>query len=151
MYGLTTAATVTVTILCVTIQRRHLMVIDPFPLVHCAYKLLNLKRIWEHWLFFFNKWEHRLLLLQVWALFAPKFVFDVVGLILVDILIFLASLYYHLPNGVERLEDHAPKWWTSYGLLSTLSRETNFCPPPSKSVAFFHTLFGLDGIRWGLH
>lgn len=33
-------------------------------------------------------------MLQVWGLFAPKFVFDVVGLILMDILICLASLYY---------------------------------------------------------
>ncbi|XP_075651995.1 uncharacterized protein LOC142622418 isoform X1 [Castanea sativa] len=54
MYGLITAATVTVTMLCVTIHRRHLM---------------------------------------VWGLFAPKFVFDVVGLILADVLICLASLF----------------------------------------------------------
>ncbi|MED6205700.1 hypothetical protein PIB30_020139 [Stylosanthes scabra] len=32
--------------------------------------------------------------LMVWGLFAPKFVFDVFGLILTDILICLASLYY---------------------------------------------------------
>ncbi|XP_021288049.1 GPI ethanolamine phosphate transferase 3 [Herrania umbratica] len=55
MYGLITATTVTATILCVAIQRRHLM---------------------------------------VWGLFAPKFVFDVLGLILTDLLIFLASIYY---------------------------------------------------------
>ncbi|CAK7356607.1 unnamed protein product [Dovyalis caffra] len=55
MYGLITATMVTVTIICVTIQRRHLM---------------------------------------VWGLFAPKFVFDVVGLILTDALICLASLLY---------------------------------------------------------
>ncbi|KAG2713259.1 hypothetical protein I3760_04G168800 [Carya illinoinensis] len=55
MYGLITATTVTVTMLCVTIHRRHLM---------------------------------------VWGLFAPKFVFDVVGLILTDVLICLASLFY---------------------------------------------------------
>ncbi|XP_024925039.3 uncharacterized protein LOC107405909 isoform X2 [Ziziphus jujuba] len=55
IYGLIMATTVTATIICVTIQRRHLM---------------------------------------VWGLFAPKFVFDVVGLILMDILICLASLYY---------------------------------------------------------
>ncbi|KAJ7980495.1 GPI ethanolamine phosphate transferase 3 [Quillaja saponaria] len=55
MYGLITASTVTFTIICVTIQRRHLM---------------------------------------VWGLFAPKFVFDAVGLILTDIFICLASLYY---------------------------------------------------------
>ncbi|PIN13319.1 Glycosylphosphatidylinositol anchor synthesis protein [Handroanthus impetiginosus] len=55
MYGFITAITVTFTMLCVTIQRRHLM---------------------------------------VWGLFAPKFVFDVVGLLLGDILTFLAALYY---------------------------------------------------------
>ncbi|KAK9026042.1 hypothetical protein V6N11_038890 [Hibiscus sabdariffa] len=55
VYGLITAITVTVTIVCVAIQRRHLM---------------------------------------VWGLFAPKFVFDVVGLILTDVLIFMASIYY---------------------------------------------------------
>ncbi|KAL6990201.1 hypothetical protein U1Q18_015949 [Sarracenia purpurea var. burkii] len=55
VYGLITATTVTFTILCVTIQRRHLM---------------------------------------VWGLFAPKFVFDVVSLILTDALIFLALLYH---------------------------------------------------------
>ncbi|KAJ0046956.1 hypothetical protein Pint_05590 [Pistacia integerrima] len=32
--------------------------------------------------------------LQVWGLFAPKFVFDVVGFILTDDLICLACLYY---------------------------------------------------------
>lgn len=55
MYGLFTAITATFTMLCVTIQRRHLM---------------------------------------VWGLFAPKFVFDVVGLLLGDFLIFLSALYY---------------------------------------------------------
>lgn len=55
IYGLITATTVTFTIICVTIQRRHLM---------------------------------------VWGLFAPKFVFDVVGLILSDFVIVLVSLYY---------------------------------------------------------
>ncbi|XP_044462236.1 GPI ethanolamine phosphate transferase 3 isoform X3 [Mangifera indica] len=55
MYGLIMATTVIATIICVTIQRRHLM---------------------------------------VWGLFAPKFVFDVVGFILTDILICLACLYY---------------------------------------------------------
>ncbi|KAE8680302.1 hypothetical protein F3Y22_tig00111392pilonHSYRG00604 [Hibiscus syriacus] len=55
VYGLVTATTATATIVCVAIQRRHLM---------------------------------------VWGLFAPKFVFDVVGLILTDILIFVASIYY---------------------------------------------------------
>ncbi|KAK3440724.1 hypothetical protein EUGRSUZ_B01002 [Eucalyptus grandis] len=62
MFGLIMAATVTVTILCVMIQRRHLM---------------------------------------VWGLFAPKFVFDVAGLVLTDVLICLASLYYFC-----RPEDH---------------------------------------------
>ncbi|KAJ0034437.1 hypothetical protein Pint_24145 [Pistacia integerrima] len=55
MYGLIMATTVIATIICVTIQRRHLM---------------------------------------VWGLFAPKFVFDVVGFILTDVLICLACLYY---------------------------------------------------------
>ncbi|KAK8489884.1 hypothetical protein V6N12_038457 [Hibiscus sabdariffa] len=55
VYGLITATTATATIVCVAIQRRHLM---------------------------------------VWGLFAPKFVFDVVGLILTDLLIFVASIYY---------------------------------------------------------
>ncbi|KAL1561440.1 GPI ethanolamine phosphate transferase 3-like [Salvia divinorum] len=55
MYGLITAIATTFTMLCVTIQRRHLM---------------------------------------VWGLFAPKFVFDVVGLLLGDLLIFLSALYY---------------------------------------------------------
>ncbi|VAI14329.1 GPI ethanolamine phosphate transferase 3 isoform X2 [Triticum aestivum] len=55
MYGLITAITTTVTIVCVTIQRRHLM---------------------------------------VWGLFAPKYVFDAIGLLLTDLLICLASLYY---------------------------------------------------------
>ncbi|KAM3254948.1 hypothetical protein ACQJBY_048401 [Aegilops geniculata] len=55
MYGLITAITTTVTIICVTIQRRHLM---------------------------------------VWGLFAPKYVFDAIGLLLTDLLICLASFYY---------------------------------------------------------
>ncbi|CAL0306918.1 unnamed protein product [Lupinus luteus] len=54
-YGFITAVMMTFTILCVTIQRRHLM---------------------------------------VWGLFAPKFVFDVFGLILTDVLICFASIYY---------------------------------------------------------
>ncbi|XP_060972946.1 uncharacterized protein LOC115725084 isoform X1 [Cannabis sativa] len=65
MYGLIMATTVTVTMICVTIHRRHLM---------------------------------------VWGLFAPKFVFDVVGLLLTDILICLASLYYFGKNC--RQQDH---------------------------------------------
>ncbi|KAL8142462.1 hypothetical protein V2J09_015494 [Rumex salicifolius] len=59
IYGLITATAATFTILCVTIQRRHLM---------------------------------------VWGLFAPKFVFDAIGLILTDVLICLASLYYIDPE-----------------------------------------------------
>ncbi|KAF8724064.1 hypothetical protein HU200_021077 [Digitaria exilis] len=55
MYGLITAIPATLTIICVTIQRRHLM---------------------------------------VWGLFAPKYVFDAIGLLLTDLLICLASLYY---------------------------------------------------------
>lgn len=53
--GLITATTVTVTILCVSIQRRHLM---------------------------------------VWGLFAPKFVFEVAGLVLTDVLTCFALFYY---------------------------------------------------------
>ncbi|XP_020257376.1 GPI ethanolamine phosphate transferase 3 isoform X2 [Asparagus officinalis] len=55
-YGLITAVTTTFTIICVTIQRRHLM---------------------------------------VWGLFAPKYVFDVLGLLLTDVLICCASLLYY--------------------------------------------------------
>nr|GEW32341.1 GPI ethanolamine phosphate transferase 3 [Tanacetum cinerariifolium] len=55
IYGLIMAVTTTFTVLCVIIQRRHLM---------------------------------------VWGLFAPKFVFDVVGLILTDVLICVSSLFY---------------------------------------------------------
>ncbi|OMO49826.1 Type I phosphodiesterase/nucleotide pyrophosphatase/phosphate transferase [Corchorus olitorius] len=66
MYGLITATTATATILCVAIQRRHLM---------------------------------------VWGLFAPKFVFDVVGLILTDVLILLASIYYFCGAESRTLRD----------------------------------------------
>lgn len=55
MYGLITTITATLTIICVAIQRRHLM---------------------------------------VWGLFAPKYVFDAIGLLLTDLLICLASIYY---------------------------------------------------------
>ncbi|KAM0049661.1 putative Type I phosphodiesterase/nucleotide pyrophosphatase/phosphate transferase [Helianthus debilis subsp. tardiflorus] len=55
IYGLIMAVTTSFTVLCVMIQRRHLM---------------------------------------VWGLFAPKFVFDVVGLILTDVLICVSSLIY---------------------------------------------------------
>ncbi|KAG8644427.1 hypothetical protein MANES_11G127500v8 [Manihot esculenta] len=55
MFGLITTTTVIATLMCVTIQRRHLM---------------------------------------VWGLFAPKFVFDVVGLILTDLIICLALIFY---------------------------------------------------------
>ncbi|KAL5570338.1 hypothetical protein UlMin_026913 [Ulmus minor] len=41
--------------------------------------------------------------LMVWGLFAPKFVFDVVGLLLTDVLICLASLYYFgQPNNTPK-------------------------------------------------
>ncbi|XP_042520572.1 GPI ethanolamine phosphate transferase 3 [Macadamia integrifolia] len=65
IYGLITAMTTMFTIICVTIQRRHLM---------------------------------------VWGLFAPKYVFDVIGLILTDALICLASLYYFC-----HIEDDTPQ------------------------------------------
>ncbi|KAI3795243.1 hypothetical protein L1987_37892 [Smallanthus sonchifolius] len=55
IYGLIMAVTTSFTVLCVMIQRRHLM---------------------------------------VWGLFAPKFVFDVVGLLLTDVLICVSSLIY---------------------------------------------------------
>lgn len=55
MYGLITSITTTLTIICVTIQRRHLM---------------------------------------VWGLFAPKYVFDAIGLLLTDLLVVLASIYW---------------------------------------------------------
>ncbi|KAM1923092.1 hypothetical protein FF1_021640 [Malus domestica] len=61
IYGVITATSVTATIICVTMHRRHLM---------------------------------------VWGLFAPKFVFDVAGLILTDILVCVASHYYF-----SRVED----------------------------------------------
>ncbi|KNA18547.1 hypothetical protein SOVF_069740 [Spinacia oleracea] len=55
IYGFIVTSSVACMVLCVTIQRRHLM---------------------------------------VWGLFAPKYVFDVVGLILTDFLICLGALYY---------------------------------------------------------
>ncbi|KMT11998.1 hypothetical protein BVRB_5g099600 [Beta vulgaris subsp. vulgaris] len=61
MYGCIITSAVAFMVLCVTIQRRHLM---------------------------------------VWGLFAPKYVFDVVGLILTDVLICLGSLYY-----IDSVED----------------------------------------------
>ncbi|KAJ9550593.1 hypothetical protein OSB04_014638 [Centaurea solstitialis] len=57
IYGVIMAVTTAFTILCVIIQRRHLM---------------------------------------VWGLFAPKFVFDVLGLILTDVLICVSSLFYFI-------------------------------------------------------
>ncbi|KVI04333.1 Alkaline phosphatase-like, alpha/beta/alpha [Cynara cardunculus var. scolymus] len=57
IYGLIMAVTTTFTVLCVIIQKRHLM---------------------------------------VWGLFAPKFVFDVVGLILTDALICVSSVFYFI-------------------------------------------------------
>ncbi|KAI8557301.1 hypothetical protein RHMOL_Rhmol05G0324900 [Rhododendron molle] len=65
MYGFITATTASFTMLCVAIQRRHLM---------------------------------------VWGLFAPKFVFDVLGLMLTDFLIFVALLYYCV-----RVDDDGPR------------------------------------------
>ncbi|CAN4119159.1 unnamed protein product [Withania somnifera] len=60
MYGVIMATSMTLTMICVTIQKRHLM---------------------------------------LWSLFAPKFVFDAVGLLLTDFFICFASLYYFpLPN-----------------------------------------------------
>ncbi|XP_078168361.1 alkaline-phosphatase-like family protein isoform X2 [Carex rostrata] len=55
LYGLITAITTTLTILCVAIQRRHLM---------------------------------------VWGLFAPKYVFDAIGLLLTDLLICISALFH---------------------------------------------------------
>ncbi|KAJ4802575.1 GPI ethanolamine phosphate transferase 3 [Rhynchospora pubera] len=55
LYGLITAITTTFTVLCVAIQRRHLM---------------------------------------VWGLFAPKYVFDAISLLLTDVLICVSALYY---------------------------------------------------------
>lgn len=86
IYGFIIAATTTATLLCVTIHRRHLMV-------------------FRHSVFFLNFFTILLQLLhvtsrsnscvyQVWGLFAPKFVFDVVGLMLTDVLICLASMYF---------------------------------------------------------
>lgn len=55
IYGLVSATMATLSTVCVTIQRRHLM---------------------------------------VWGLFAPKYVFEVIGLLLTDSLIVVAALYY---------------------------------------------------------
>ncbi|KAF9612853.1 hypothetical protein IFM89_004263 [Coptis chinensis] len=66
IYGLITSITTTFTVICVTIQRRHLM---------------------------------------VWGLFAPKFVFDVVGLILTDFLICFSSLHYFPRVGSDTQRD----------------------------------------------
>lgn len=83
MYGLITAVSVTFTILCVTIQRRHLMVYTHICRDLHTFEILN-----ESVDTMFQ------IPLQVWGLFAPKFVFDVVGLVLTDIMICLSSLYY---------------------------------------------------------
>lgn len=90
IYGLIIATSVTATILCVTIHRRHLMVKSSF--CHNCHFCNNLST--------FNVLND-ILTLQVWGLFAPKFVFDVAGLILTDGLVCLASLYYF-----SRVEDH---------------------------------------------
>ncbi|BBG93726.1 Alkaline-phosphatase-like family protein [Prunus dulcis] len=70
IYGLIMATSVTATIICVTMHRRHLM---------------------------------------VWGLFAPKFVFDVAGLILTDILVCLASHYYFSQVEDDALQDVSTK------------------------------------------
>ncbi|KAF5177764.1 Gpi ethanolamine phosphate transferase [Thalictrum thalictroides] len=66
IYGLITSITTAITMICVTIQRRHLM---------------------------------------VWGLFAPKFVFDVVGLVLTDVLICFSSIYYFPRVVSDRQQD----------------------------------------------
>lgn len=58
LYGWARVMTTIFTTVCVTIQRRHLM---------------------------------------VWGLFAPKFVFDAVGLLVTDIMLIFASVYHFLP------------------------------------------------------
>lgn len=35
--------------------------------------------------------------LQVWGLFAPKFVFDAIGLLVTDVILLIAFLYYMFP------------------------------------------------------
>lgn len=89
MYGFITAITTTFTMLCVTIQRRHLMV--PL-LLYVFYSCLH------HYVSTLLEPQHHIspvtISMQVWGLFAPKFVFDVVGLLLCDLLIFLSALYY---------------------------------------------------------
>lgn len=58
LYGLVRTVTTIFTTVCVTIQRRHLM---------------------------------------VWGLFAPKFVFDAIGLLVTDVILVIISVYYLLP------------------------------------------------------
>ncbi|BFG15919.1 hypothetical protein CerSpe_021930 [Prunus speciosa] len=70
IYGLIMATSVTATIICVTMHKRHLM---------------------------------------VWGLFAPKFVFDVAGLILTDVLVCLASHYYFSQVEDDALQDLSTK------------------------------------------
>lgn len=60
---------------------------NPLPYIFIpSYHSLNIRQA--------NENSYYLISLQVWGLFAPKFVFDVVGLILSDFVIVLVSLYY---------------------------------------------------------
>lgn len=64
-------------------------------------EFLSWSRRFSNFIILVTVWRPFIILfLQVWGLFAPKFVFDVVGLILTDILICLAWFYY-----VGRRED----------------------------------------------
>lgn len=79
---------------------------------------------------------------QVWGLFAPKFVFDVVGLILSDVLICLASLFSFgqveddvLQNQVVRSE----KWMSYCDQMGTFSRfSTEFCEIKMENTLDIH-------------
>lgn len=90
MYGIIMATTIIVTMACVTIHRRHLMVtiIILCRLFYCPVQCLH---IFDNFHLFF----------QVWGLFAPKYVFDVAGFVLTDILICLALLYYSCGEGAS--------------------------------------------------
>jgi GPI ethanolamine phosphate transferase 3 subunit O len=87
MYGLITAVTATLTVICVTIQRRHLMV--NVPNLFLCFQGFGLCSSCA-----FDVTRRISINLQVWGLFAPKYVFDAIGLLLTDLLICLASLYY---------------------------------------------------------
>lgn len=153
LYGLITAITTTLTILCVAIQRRHLMV---YPLNLFKY-LLNFINVYCPWSVFYlfiffcytrsiscvlcKSWKYVVCIsirsdgcvqreyflwypcvdilpimrqngcldkiaswllnlfvltwiFQVWGLFAPKYVFDAIGLLLTDVLICISALFY---------------------------------------------------------